>query len=162
MEIYDAKKLNIITDYDLTKGYLKNDKITIHHPEVKEIQEQYHYEEKQVYHNSDGSVRGKDLIRVIDVKGVKGEKEYDEVKDILVYIPYTKEELLEIRKEELRDMRNYECFSILNQNFLVGEECVSWFDTLTEKQKKEASEWIQAWRDVTETLVVPERPIWLK
>lgn len=74
----------------------------------------------------------------------------------------TEEEILEEKKEELRIRRQNECFDILNQNYIEDGKSVTWFDTLNEEQKKEANDWVQAWRDITETFVVPEKPIWLK
>lgn len=63
---------------------------------------------------------------------------------------------------QLRSRRESECFSIINQNFIVDGKSVTWFDTLTEKQKVDASIWVQQWRDVTETNVIPDKPEWLK
>lgn len=63
------------------------------------------------------------------------------------------EELLS--DEILRSRREYECFSYVNRGGL-------WYDLLTEQQKQELKEWYQAWLDVTNTKVIPEKPSWLK
>ena len=55
----------------------------------------------------------------------------------------------------LRRLREIHCFSVINRGQL-------WYDTLTETQKQELKVWYQAWLDVTETKVIPEKPSWLK
>lgn len=55
----------------------------------------------------------------------------------------------------LRFLRDKYCFSIINRGSL-------WYDTLTDSQKEELKTWYKAWLDVTETKIIPERPIWLK
>ena len=60
----------------------------------------------------------------------------------------------EALKQELRDRREVECFALINRSPL-------WYDSLSSIQHKELKEWYDAWLNVTETLVVPERPNWL-
>ncbi len=72
-----------------------------------------------------------------------------------------KEQLQAYELVQLRQRREQECFSIINQNFIIDGKSVSWFDTLTDEQKQEANIWVQSWRDVTETKIVPEKPKWL-
>lgn len=57
--------------------------------------------------------------------------------------------------EELRGQRKNKCFPIINRGTL-------WYETLNENQKNELREWYQSWLDITETLVIPEKPIWLE
>lgn len=57
--------------------------------------------------------------------------------------------------KELRRQREEECFSIINRGVL-------WYDNLTEVEKAELADWYRAWLDVTETLTVPDCPIWLE
>lgn len=54
----------------------------------------------------------------------------------------------------LRRQRESECFPIINRGAL-------WYELRTEEEKNELREWYQKWLDVTETLVVPEKPNWL-
>lgn len=56
--------------------------------------------------------------------------------------------------DDLRLQRETECFPIINRGQL-------WYESLSEKQVAELQLWYQAWLDVTETLVIPERPVWL-
>ena len=88
MEVYNKEKTQIISDYDLSKGRLERDERTIYHEAVKEVVEQFHYEVVKEYENG-----GKDVEKVVDVKGVPGRDAYEETEDIYVFIPYTDEEL---------------------------------------------------------------------
>lgn len=56
---------------------------------------------------------------------------------------------------ELRKLRETECFSIINRGIL-------WYNTLTEEQIDELAQWYQDWLDVTDTMVVPTMPDWIK
>lgn len=58
-------------------------------------------------------------------------------------------------KEGLRNRRAQECYSVVNRGQV-------WYDKLTVEQKNELSYWYEAWLNVTETLVVPKMPSWLK
>ena len=73
---------------DLSKGKLENDTLIEHIPEQQEIQEQWHYETVKEYENG-----GKDVEKVIDVVGQPYIAEHDEVEDILVYKPYSEQEI---------------------------------------------------------------------
>lgn len=67
-----------------------------------------------------------------------------------------KEEKEEL-KNELRQRREGECFSIVNRG-------AAWYnlEVNTPEKQKEFAQWYQAWLDVTDTLVAPEKPFWLK
>ena len=56
--------------------------------------------------------------------------------------------------ESLRAQREVECFPIINRGKL-------WYDNLTVLHSVELQEWYQAWLDVTETKVIPQKPEWL-
>lgn len=56
--------------------------------------------------------------------------------------------------EDLRFLREQECFPIINRGTL-------WYERLTTEQKEELNIWYQAWLDVTETKIIPDKPIWL-
>ncbi len=150
MKVYNQDKTILLEEYDLSKGYLKHDTLITHYDEVQAVEEQWHYETIAEYENG-----GKEIEKVIDVEGVEYEPARDEEEKILVYIHYTEEELLENKKNELREKRDVECFSIINRGKL-------WYDTLTSEQIEELNEWYRAWLDVTTTLVEPKRPEWIK
>ena len=57
--------------------------------------------------------------------------------------------------EEYRVRREKECFPVVNRGQL-------WYDTITDEQKFELNTWYHNWLDVTETEIIPEKPIWLK
>ena len=77
---------------DLSKGKLVSDTLIEHIPEQQEIQEQWHYETVKEYPNG-----GKDVEKVIDVVGQPYIAEHDEVEDILVYKPYSEQEIKVIK-----------------------------------------------------------------
>lgn len=68
---------------------------------------------------------------------------------------FNAEKYNEIFIEELRARRSLECFSVIDRSVL-------WHNRLTEEQKTELNVWYQAWLNVTETKVIPEKPAWLE
>ena len=145
MKIYNETKTELLLNPDLEKGRLIQDKIvTKTIPAQQEVQEQFHYEYKE-YPNG-----GKDQIKVVDVEYRPAKPETYEYEDIQVYKPYTEEEYI----HNLRAKREAECFPIINRGQL-------WYDTLTEEQMAELKDWYIAWLNVTDTLVIPNKPNWL-
>lgn len=94
MKILDAQG-NEILNPDLERGYLKEDKLVIHHDEQAETPEQSHFETLQEYPNG-----GKEVERVIDTPFIPAKKAYEEELLIQRYVPYTYEELLEIKRQK--------------------------------------------------------------
>lgn len=92
MKVYNEDKTKELQEYDLSKGYLKLDKLFVKHYDA--VEEQGHYETIKEYENG-----GKDVEWVVDVAG---QEEHDEYEDIQVYIPYTEKELAEQRIYELK------------------------------------------------------------
>ena len=93
MRIFDETKTYEIPEsyIDFEKGYLKNDtRFVAHHPAVKGQAEQGRYEVTATYPNG-----GTDNKWVIDVPFVAPQEAYDEYEDIMVYVPYTDEQLAE-------------------------------------------------------------------
>lgn len=60
----------------------------------------------------------------------------------------------EERREQLRILREAECFSYVDRSQF-------WYDSLSSSQLEELHAWYEAWLNVTETLTIPERPAWL-
>ena len=90
MRIFDINNIEL-TNPDLSRGYLKEDRIFVkHHEAIKPIEEQWHYEVTNEYPNG-----GKDVKKVIDVVGVKAQEAWDEYEDIYRYVEYTEDELAE-------------------------------------------------------------------
>lgn len=58
-------------------------------------------------------------------------------------------------KAEYRIRREKECFAIVNRGQL-------WYEGITLQQMVELRQWYKAWLNVTETMVVPEKPTWLE
>ena len=92
--VEDGDFINIPDDLicDLSKGKLVSDTLIEHIPEQQEIQEQWHYRTIKEYPNG-----GKDVEKVIDVVGQPYIAEHDEVEDILVYKPYSEQEIKVIK-----------------------------------------------------------------
>ena len=81
--------------------------------------------------------------------------------DKLRFCDYINEELVynklyenEIELLRLRNKRERVCFRVINR----GQP---WYNTLTTEQLVEIQSWYQAWLDAPQTLVEPEKPIWL-
>jgi len=61
----------------------------------------------------------------------------------------------EAEKENLRTRREVECFSVINRGQL-------WYGGVSLTQLLELRKWYKAWLNVTDTLVVPDKPTWLE
>lgn len=97
MKIYNHNKTEILTEYDLEKGYLKSDVLMTEIPEQQAVDEVFHYEVEKEFPNG-----GRNMKKVIDVKGKPYIPAHTETADILVYIPYTEAELT--RLEYIREI----------------------------------------------------------
>lgn len=64
---------------------------------------------------------------------------------------------LQILKEDLRNDREIECFSIVNRGEIWYKNYVN-----TPERELEFNAWYQDWLDVTETLEKPIKPLWIK
>lgn len=94
MEIYN-EQMERIENPDLALGWLKPSARTEHHEAVEGVEEVWHYETVAQYPNG-----GRDVAKVIDVPGVEAQKAWDEEIPILIYVPYTPEELAAIEAEK--------------------------------------------------------------
>ena len=94
MRIFNEDKTIELTEVDETVGYLKEDVVETDIPEQKEVLEKWHYEVIAEYPNG-----GKDVKKVIDVEGKPYIPAHTEREDILVYIPYSSEELVKMAAE---------------------------------------------------------------
>lgn len=88
MRVFDETKTVELSEYDLTKGYLKPDVIEIEIPEQLAVEEKYHYETIREYPNG-----GKDVEKIIDVEGKPYVAAHTETEEIQIYIPYTEDEI---------------------------------------------------------------------
>lgn len=148
MRVFNENKTKELQEYDLEHGYLREDKLFImHHEAVAAVEGQYHKEIIREYPKTGG----KDVRTVCDVEPIPAQPAYDEYEDIQVYVPFTEEE----KKEQLRAKRERICYPVVNRGQL-------WYKRLTSEQKSELDEWYQAWLDVTETMAIPQKPLWLK
>lgn len=102
MRIFDESKQTEITEYDREAGRLVRDRLFIAHHEAREAQKEVgHYEVIREYGNG-----GKDVKWVVDKPAVTACAEHDEYEDILVFVPYTEEELATTTaKKEIAEMK---------------------------------------------------------
>lgn len=147
MKIYDEKKENEIAEVDYSKYKLGSFKRLLkHHDAILRQEEKTHYETIKEYPNG-----SKDVRKVVDQPKIKPKDAWDEYEECAYIIPLTDEE----KKARLRTKRENLCFSILDRSKF-------WYDTLTAEETKELKEWYEKWLNVTETMVEPETPKWLK
>ena len=103
MKVYNKDKTNILEDYDLSLGYLKEDIIINHIDKVEAVEEQGHYETIKEYSNG-----GKDIKWIIDVEKVDAVDEQNIEEKIQVYIPYTEIELLKINSNiKIQELKQF-------------------------------------------------------
>ncbi|MBO5953246.1 MAG: hypothetical protein J6Q53_03885 [Oscillospiraceae bacterium] len=86
------------------------------------------------------------LLRHFAYRMVDGKLEYDPQE----YETHQAEE----QKEDLRKRRETECFSVINRGQL-------WYEGVSLVQLLELRSWYKSWLNVTETMVVPDKPSWL-
>lgn len=149
MKIYNQTKTELLENVDLEKGYLKEDKLVLRVvPAQEEGQEQFHYEYKD-YTNDKGEVYGRDRIKIIDVPYQPAIEQHEVLENIQVYIPFTDTELLEKKKQSLRNWRV--------KYFTVIDRAV-WFACLTNAEQEEVKVFRQSLLDITDTLTYPAIP----
>lgn len=103
MKVYNKDKTNILEEYDLSLGYLKEDIIINHIDKVEAVEEQGHYETIKEYENG-----GKDIRWVVDVEKIEAVEEMDIEEKIYIYVPYTQDEILKINnKKKIEDLKEY-------------------------------------------------------
>ncbi len=145
MIIYDQIKTRVLENPDLQMGRLVPDKLLVRVvPEQKEVKETFHYKVVKEYANG-----GREVQKVIDNPYVPNVKEHAEYKDIMVFVPYTAEEILQNKKTELRQWRQ-QCFEIIDR--------ATWFASLTEQEKLQVINFRKQLLDITITLTKPVVP----
>lgn len=88
------------------------------------------------------------------VNGYNGALFFEEYTQTDEYKSKAEEFKLRSELNALRHRRERECFSVINRGAL-------WYERLTEEKKVELGQWYDDWLDITETKIVPEKPIWL-
>lgn len=90
--VYDMAG-NLIETYDPALGRLEGRRKIVRHEAVDGVAEDGHYETVAEYPNG-----GKDVAWVVDVPGVEPREAWEETVVCTVYVPYTAEELAEMKK----------------------------------------------------------------
>ena len=96
MEIYN-EQMQRIEKPDMALGWLEEAVRIVHHAAIEGIEEKWHYEVAAEYANG-----GKDVRRVVDVPGVQAKATWEEKIPILIYHPFTQEELAQQEEEKNR------------------------------------------------------------
>lgn len=160
------------SEIDYEKGYLKDDKRFVAHHDATPFIKGKTVEEKVEEARANGTLVleiGNNYYTIIGVypngsqklaeikadADTPAQEARDDFEDIYVFVPYTEEELKDRQIASLRARREVECFSVINRGKL-------WYEFLTDEQHKELKAWYSAWLNVTDTLVVPDRPEWLR
>lgn len=133
MRIFNETKTEELIEYDLEKGYLKEDKLLIaHHEAVGATEGVFHYETIKKYSNG-----GKDVKKIWDIEPISAKDAYDEYEDIQVYVPYTEKQLAEREISTMKTkLRNTDYQAIKYAEGQISEE-----DYAEIKAQR------QAWRD---------------
>ena len=113
MRIFNQYKTQELKDYDLSLGYIKEDKLITHINRVEGVEEKGHYNVIKEFSNG-----GKEYEWIVDVTKIEPVEEHDEVEDILVYIPYTESELKDIK------IKNYpnRVSELIRQRYSINDE----------------------------------------
>lgn len=95
MKVYNKEKNRELEKYDLSLGYLQDDKLIIHHDLIEGQNEEGHYETVREYDNG-----GKDVEWIIDKPYIEHKDAWDETIPIKVYVEFTEFELSKINLEK--------------------------------------------------------------
>lgn len=96
MRIFNKEKTVELHDPDLSLGYLEPDRLFVaHHEAVEYVPAKGHYEVVKEYPSG-----GRDVKFVEETPAVEAKDAYDEYEDIEIYIPFTTEELLTIKRND--------------------------------------------------------------
>ena len=98
MKIINAQG-EVLTAPDLTLGYLQPERrLLCHHEAVPEQAMQFHLEEVESFPNG-----GKIVERIIDTPHRDAQAAWDEYEEVLVYTPYTQQELVQMEIADLKE-----------------------------------------------------------
>lgn len=144
MRIFNENKTVELTEYDLSRGYFKEDVLETEIPEQAAVEKKWHYEVVKEYPNG-----GKILEEVVDVEGKPYIPAHTEREEIWVYIPYTETELKRMEAEQeiseikmkLRDtdyqaIKYAEGMFTLSEYAPIREQRQAWRDRINELESE--------------------------
>ena len=113
---------------------------------------------KQITEQEADLTKGKFIVSNLTKNIENNGDTIQEIEEVLVYKLFTEEEI----KENLRFERQMQCFEIINRgemfwNYLWAKYTPE--DIAIKKQEIQA--WYNNWLDVTNTKIIPSKPIWL-
>jgi hypothetical protein len=149
-------EINGIAEYHGINGLPKNDWLSVAniHEEVETWKEKQTVEKLDENGQPIINEQGEWLYEDKEVEKSKTHIVCDLVAHFYPKIELTEEQKLEREKQRLRQLRDKECFVYINRGEL-------WYNRLTSEQKIELDMWYQEWLNVTETFIIPTKPLWL-
>lgn len=108
----------------------------------------------RILHASTDPIEGGQYSEIPIVVGFDGEMVFQSELETKAYASKKAAWEEEQSKEELRERRESECFRIVDR--------AAWFYSLSDERKAEILAWRQAWCDVTDSMEVPQVPVWLE
>lgn len=140
MRIFNENKTVELTEYDESRGYFKEDVLESEIPEQAALEKKWHYEVVKEYPNG-----GKILEEVVDVEGKPYIPAHTEREEILVYIPYTEDELamlaaereiaelkMKLRDSDYQAIKYAEGMFTLSEYAPIREQRQAWRDRINE------------------------------
>ena len=135
MRIFNEDKTEELKAYDGTKGYTKEDTLVTHVPYSAAVEEKGYWKTVMEYPNG-----GKDVEWVSTREGHEEVPEHDETEDILVYVPYSDEELDRRERElEVDELKAY-----LSATDYMVVKCMELGLTMSEKYPEDYRKRIEA------------------
>lgn len=136
MKIYNKDKTQILENPNQELGYLKEDVIVHHYPEIQAVAEDGHYETIATYPNG-----GKEVKWVVDNPGIEYQPARTEEEKIYVYVEYNESELAEIVVNKLRmkreplllafdKYRSAVAYGILSETDASHEDIMTWYKAI--------------------------------
>lgn len=140
MKVYNEEKTEILENYDLSIGYLRPSELILAHHEAVEADEgEFHWEvEDKTIPEDYWTYR-----RVWDREPTPAIPAWDEVEYIQVYVLYTAEELLNIKREKREAL--LEAFDKYKTNVSYGVKAE------TNEKKAEILEWYRQLLDLIDS-----------
>lgn len=130
MKIYNEEKTQVLNEYDLSLGYLKEEVRTFYQEEVVGRKEEGHYKTICEYPNG-----GKDVEWVVDVPVIQARPAGMVTENILIYIPYTQQELERQAKDKLIAEKQEEIYRLKDQLSSTDYKTMKWIEgKLTENE----------------------------
>lgn len=143
MKVYNEEKNQILNEYDLSLGYLKEDTLSFYQEEIIGREEKGHYKTIKEYASG-----GKDVEWVVDEEAIEARPAGIVTENILVYTPYTQQELERQAKDKLIAEKQDEILRLKDRLSSTDYKTMKWIEgKLTENEYKTSCNERQQIRD---------------